>query len=45
MPPDYQKLERLVKVNRRDKLSEITVKFNENANPASCCKNSAVAFA
>ena len=33
MPPDYQKLERLVKVNRRDKLSEITVKFNENANP------------
>jgi transposase len=33
-PRDYRKLERLVKVNRRDTLSKITIKFNENnANP------------
>ena len=29
-PRDYRKLERLVKVNRRDTLSDITLKFNEN---------------
>ena len=33
-PRDYLKLERLVKVNRRDTLSDITLKFNENnVNP------------
>ena len=33
-PQNYRKLERLVKVNRRDTLSDITLKFNENnANP------------
>ena len=33
-PRDYRKLERLVKANRRDTLSDITLKFNENnVNP------------
>ena len=33
-PQNYRKLERLVKVNRRDTLSDITLKFNENnVNP------------
>ena len=29
-PRDYRKVERLVKANRRDTLSEVTLKFNEN---------------
>ena len=29
-PRDYRQLERLVKTNRRDSLSDITLKFNEN---------------
>jgi len=29
---DYRQLERLVKVNRRDSLSDITSSFNENRN-------------
>ena len=33
-PQDYRKLERLVKANGRDTLSDITLKFNENnVNP------------
>ena len=34
-PRDYRKLISLVKVNRRDTISDITLKFNENnVNPA-----------
>ena len=43
-PPGLQKVERLVKANRRDTLSEVTLTFNENNVKCSCKESFAVSF-